>query len=160
MLRPVSEVADVETQLRLAGRYVDPVFQHSRRHYVGFVLDLVKAGSVGFVEDAVEHVGLFFVAKKAGAHRLMADARASNRHFVRPPSGPLLTREAFCFVEFQEHQKTLRTGLWVRPISRTRFTKCAFLHSCRGSLHSPLFSHPKLDAREKGPTKNVLLPSP
>ena len=50
MLRPVSEVADMETRLRPAGRYVDPVFQHSRRHYVGFVRDLVKAGSVEFVE--------------------------------------------------------------------------------------------------------------
>ena len=32
MLRPVSEVADMETWLGLVGRYVDPVFQHSRRH--------------------------------------------------------------------------------------------------------------------------------
>ena len=63
MLRPVSEVADIETRLGLAGRHVDPVFQHSRRHYVGFVRDLVEAASVGFVEGAVEHVGCFFVAK-------------------------------------------------------------------------------------------------
>ena len=45
MLRPVSEVADMETPLGPAGRYVDPFFQH--RHYVGFVRDLVKSGSVG-----------------------------------------------------------------------------------------------------------------
>ena len=57
MLRPVSEVADMEARLGLAGRYTDPVFQHSRRDCVGFVRDLVKAGSVEFVEDAVEHVG-------------------------------------------------------------------------------------------------------
>ena len=49
-----------------AGRHVDPAFQHSWRQCAGFVRDLVKAGSVGFVEDAVEHVGLFFGAKKAG----------------------------------------------------------------------------------------------
>ena len=42
------------------GRYVDPVFQHTRRPYVDFVHDLVKAGSAGFVGTAVEHVGLFF----------------------------------------------------------------------------------------------------
>ena len=30
----------------------------------GFVGDLVKAGSIGFVQDVVEHDGLFFVAKK------------------------------------------------------------------------------------------------
>ena len=34
---------------------------------VSFVI-LVKAGSVGFVDDAVEHVGLSFVAKKAEIH--------------------------------------------------------------------------------------------
>ena len=65
VLRPASEVACMETQLGPAGRYVDPVFHHSRRHYVGFTRDLEKAGSV-VVETAVEHVGLFFVAKKVG----------------------------------------------------------------------------------------------
>ena len=41
MFRPVSEVGDMETRLGPAGRYVDPVFQHSQRHFVGFVRDLV-----------------------------------------------------------------------------------------------------------------------
>ena len=95
------EVADVETLLRPAGRYVDPVFQHSPRHNVRFVRHLSKAISVRFVEDAVEHVGHFFVAKKAGAQRFIVDARASNRHFLRLPSGPLLTGEGLCHVEFQ-----------------------------------------------------------
>ena len=43
-LRPVSEVANMDTRLGPAGRYVDPVFKHSRRHYVGFVRDLFEAG--------------------------------------------------------------------------------------------------------------------
>ena len=57
------------SKLRLgpAGRFVCPIFQHKRRHHVGFVRDLVKVGSVDSVEDVVEHVGLFLVAKKAGA---------------------------------------------------------------------------------------------
>ena len=71
------------------------------RHYVGFVRNLVKAGSVEFVERAVEHVGLFFVAKKAGAQRFIIDARACSRHFLTPPSGPLLTGEGLCHVDFQ-----------------------------------------------------------
>ena len=78
MLRPFSEVADIETQLGLPGRCVDPVFPHSRRHHVGFIRDLVNAGSVGFVETTIEHVGLFFVAMKAGAQRFILHARASN----------------------------------------------------------------------------------
>ena len=80
MLRPVSEVADMETRLRPAGLYADPVFQHSWRHCVGFFSDLMKARSVGFVED-VEHVGLFCVAQKAGAERFIVDALASKPTF-------------------------------------------------------------------------------
>ena len=118
MLILVSEVADLETLLGPASRYVDPVFQHNQRHYVGFVRDLVKAGSVGFVDD-VQHVGLFFVAKKGGAQRFVVDARASNRHIVRPPSGPLLTGEGLCHVEYQ------------------------------GAPTRPLFSHSKLGTQEK-----------
>ena len=95
MLHPVSEVAEMETRLGPTGRYVDPVFQDSRRHFAGFVRDLVKAGSVRFVEAAVEHVGLF------GAQRFIVDARASNRHFVIALSGPLLAGEGLCRVEFQ-----------------------------------------------------------
>ena len=113
MHRLVSEVADMEARLGSASRNVDPVFQHSRLHHVGFIRDLEKAGSVGFVETATEHVGLFFVAKKAGAQRFIIDARASNPHLLNPPSGPLLTGEGLCHVEFQERSRTLKTGLWV-----------------------------------------------
>ena len=79
MLRPAPEVADMDTQLGPAGRYVDPVFQHNQRHHVGFVRDLVEAGSVGFVEDAVEHVRVFFVVKKAGAQRCLCNQPTSLR---------------------------------------------------------------------------------
>ena len=101
MLRPFSEIADMETRMGPPAVTFDPVFQHSRRHYEGFVRDLVKAGSADFAEDAVAHFGLFFVAKKAGAQRFIIDARASNRHFLRPPAGPMLTGEGLCHVEFQ-----------------------------------------------------------
>ena len=50
---------------------------------MGFVRDLVQACSVGSVEDAVELVGLSFVATTAGAQRFAVDAHASNRHFFR-----------------------------------------------------------------------------
>ena len=54
MLRPVSEVADMETWLGPAGRYVDAVIWHSRRHYVVYIRDMVRASPVVFVETAVE----------------------------------------------------------------------------------------------------------
>ena len=71
--------ADMETWLAPANRYVDLVVQHSQLHHASV---LVKACSVLFVESAVEHVGLFFVAKKARAQRLIIDALASNRLFL------------------------------------------------------------------------------
>ena len=101
MLRLVSEVADMETRLGLVGRLVDPVFQHSRRHYVGFIQDLVKAGSVGFFETA-EHVGLFLVAKEAVAQReVHYRCSCKQSTFFDHQAGPLPTGEGLCHVEFQ-----------------------------------------------------------
>ena len=37
----------------------------------------------------------------AGAQVIIIDARAGSRHFLNPPSGPLLTGEGLCHVEFQ-----------------------------------------------------------
>ena len=75
MLRPETGVADMETRLE----------PHSRLHYAGSVSVLVKAGSVQFVEAAVEYVGLFCVAKKARAQRFITR--------VNLPSGPVPTGE-------------------------------------------------------------------
>ena len=91
----------METRLGPAGLQVDPVFQHSWRHYVGFVRDLVKGWFRRVCRRCVEHVGLFFVAKKAVAQRSIIDARASNRHFLRPPFGPFLTGKGLCHVAGQ-----------------------------------------------------------
>ena len=81
---------------------------------MGFIRVLVKAGSVGFVETAVEHVCLFFVAKKAGAQRFVIDARATNGIF----STFLLVRcslgKGSVMSNPSERQRTLRTGLWVQ----------------------------------------------
>ena len=38
---------------------------------------------------------------KAGAQKFIVDARASDRHFLRPPSGPWLTGEGLCHAELQ-----------------------------------------------------------
>ena len=44
---------------------------------------------------------MLFGAKKAGAQRFIVDARTNNRHFLRPPSGPLLTGQGLSHVEFR-----------------------------------------------------------
>ena len=72
------------------------------RHFVGFIRGLVKAGSIGLVKRLEKHVGLFFVAQKAGAQRFIVGARESTRHFLNLPSGPLLAEEGLCHVEFRE----------------------------------------------------------
>ena len=97
---------------------------------------------------AVEHVGLFFVAKKAGVRRFIIDAPASNRHFLNSPSGPLLTGD-FPMSNFWGRLRTLETGLWARPISRTRFVRCAFHDGCKRILHFGQSSHPRLLTLEK-----------
>ena len=68
---------------------------------MGFTRDLEKAGSV-VVETAVEHVGLFFVAKKVGLEgsSLML-VQATDIFFLSHPSGPSLTGEGLCHVEFK-----------------------------------------------------------
>ena len=129
-----------------SSRYVDPVFHHRRRHCVGFVQDLVKAGSIGFVEDAVEHVGLFVVAKKDSAQRFIMDARARNRHFLQPPSGPLLTGEGLCHVEFQGAPEDVQNWFVGSADIKTRY-----------QMRIPGWLEVTLEERS---TKNVLPPTP
>ena len=86
-------------------RLVDTLIQFfstARVTYVGFIRDLVNAGSVDFVEDTVEHVGLFVVAKKAGAQRFIGHARPKQSTCLRPPACILFTGEGLCHVEFHE----------------------------------------------------------
>ena len=73
----------------LDARMLRPVFEVADMVWEGFVRNLVEAGSVDFVQDAVEHVGRFII-----------DARASNRHVLRSPAGPMLAGEGLCHMEF------------------------------------------------------------
>ena len=138
MVRPVSEVAGMETWLRPAGRYVDPVFQHSRRH-VGFVRGLVKAGPVGFVETAVEHDWSLLRCQEDWAQRFIIDARASNRG------------EGLCHVEFQGALDDAKD--WF--VSSTEF-KNVFHHMRILGWLQAFFALPVVFASEVGCTgKNV-----
>ena len=137
MSRPVSDVADVETRLAPAGRCVDPLFQHSRHHLVGFVRDL-------------QHAGLFFVAKK--------DALASNRHFLRPPSGPLLTGEGLRHVEFRGAPWDGQNGSVGSVDIKKAFHQMRIPTWLGRFLHDPLFSHRKLATQEKRSTKHASFP--
>ena len=106
----------MEDRLGPTGRYVDPVFQHGRRPYVGFIRDLAKADSVKFVEAAVEHVGFFFIAKRVGAHGVYRRCTCQQPAFFEPSVWTVAHKES---------------GYVVPPMSRTRFIRCAFFGGCK-----------------------------
>ena len=86
-------------------------------------------GSVGFVESAVGHVGHLFIPKKVGAQRFFLDACTSNRYFWRPPTGPLLTGEGLCHVQFHgapEGRSELVCRFRMTPLSKMRSIRCAY----------------------------------
>ena len=83
----------------LANMYMDPVLSRSRRHYVGFLRDLVKADLLDFTIIPTALCGIFFVCKKDGSLRLILDARRANQFFRRPPSTHLVTGEGLSRVE-------------------------------------------------------------
>ena len=89
---------------------------------MGFIREKEKAGSVGFVETAEELFGLCYVATR----KLVLSGSSSMRQpstgmCFESPSGPLLTGEGLCHVEFQES-------------NRRRSKRCAFLDGCKRVL--------------------------
>ena len=64
----------MENHLGPVGRYVDPFFQHSQRHYVGVSLAIWCK----LVSSILNTLGSFSLPKELGAQRFMIDARASN----------------------------------------------------------------------------------
>ena len=100
-----------------------------------------------------------FVAKEAVAQRFNIDARASSRHVLKPPSGPLLTGEGICHVEYQgtlEDDENWFVGSADIKNARYQMRIPGWL---RAFLTLPLFSHPKLVTLEKRSTENVLPPT-
>ena len=83
----------------------------------------------------MEHVGLFFVAKKAGAQRFIIDMRAGKWHLLNPLLDRCSQGRVFAMLNFRGRLKTLETGSLVPPMSRTRFTGCAFLDCCKRILN-------------------------
>ena len=147
MLQPDSGVADMNAQ------------QDSRRHYVGSIRDLVKAGCVGFVATAVGHAGFF--CQEGCVQRFIVDARASNRLFLNPSIWTVAHRGGTLPCRISRNASGLsELVLWVRPTSRTRFTRCAFRVGCKRFFVCtvPLFSHPKLTTQERTVDQNRLAP--
>ena len=107
MLLPVSEVADMQTRLGPARRFVDPDFQHSRHDYVGFVRELVKAGSVEFVGttvgprtcQALLYLAIFFFDRAAICRTHNVQIRE-----------PIYKKMHFCDVQISFGRKSIKNG--------------------------------------------------
>ena len=59
---------------------------------------------------------------------------------------------------FRERLRTLKTCLWVRPISRTRFIRCAFLDGCKRFFALPAVLASEVDHMGKQLCNNDSLP--
>ena len=106
-------VADAAIWLEQAGRHVDPLFQYNWRCHVDLINYLVKAGSVGFIQKAVDILVFFHETKKTRAQKFINDVRARLTFFESSVWTVAHKRTL-------ERLRTLRSGLWVRPTCRER----------------------------------------
>ena len=123
MLRPVSEVADLDPGW---DRPVVTLIQFSSTAGVTMlVLSVIWSRPVpsGLLERLSNTFFFFFVAKKAGAQRFIVDARVSNRQYLSPPLNRCSQERDTAMSNFIVRLRTLKTGLWIRPILRMCFVR-------------------------------------
>ena len=100
-------------------------------------------------------LGTFSLPKKAGAQSFIIVARASNRKFLRPPSGLLLTGEGLCHIEFQGELEDAQNWFVGSADVKNAFHQMRIPRWFTGVfLHCPLFS------QEKRSIEDLLLPTP
>ena len=107
--------ADVWQHDALEGRvepYMDVVLSKNKKMYLNFVKDLISRGVVRWCRFAKERTTLFFVRKKDGRLRLVADARRSNRRFIDPPGVRMATAESFANLEVADDECVCTSALW------------------------------------------------
>ena len=110
----------------LAGLYVDPVLKRDRKCYLGLLITMHEKGLLRWLPTMQEQVGLFFVAKKNGSLRLIADARRTDSRFRKPYTIQLPTAEgATRFVAPQDGSPFSE----LVSICRTTSTRCASARS-------------------------------
>ena len=91
MLRPPSEVEQLDEMHGPIKAYTDPLLRKNRRIYAAFIKRLKKIGMVTYSRSAKCVLGVFFVRKKDGRIRLILDCRPCNRVFGAPPGVELVT---------------------------------------------------------------------
>ena len=85
--------------------YVDPVLANSPTKMGKFLTRLFDANMLSFKPGwEAATVGVFFVYKKNGSHRLILDTRAANQAFAKPRSSRLPTPAAWTSLELDSRE--------------------------------------------------------
>eukprot|EP00971_Amphidinium_carterae_P345940 6487141-Amphidinium_carterae.1 len=85
------------------GYWDNALLKHSA--YVDFLREMECRGLIEYmlVEHAVERIGIFFVKKKGGMIRMVADCRRSNEYFREPHGVELASGESLGALEIESH---------------------------------------------------------
>ena len=118
MLRPLSEVQNLDDTLGPVEPYMDPVLGSDRRQYIAFLEDLDRRGLLSWTQDPKVLCSLFFVKKKpseTGADlRRIVDCRPANRRFAEPPNTVLASPESMSSLEVDESDTLYTSTVDVR----------------------------------------------
>ncbi|CAE8644665.1 unnamed protein product [Polarella glacialis] len=104
MLNNPEEARIALSSAGIAKAYIDPVLGHNVKTYARFIKQLDKRHMLGFRKASGEAglMGVFCVAKKNGALRLIFDTRLINCMFKPAPATQLPTASAIASVEIYE----------------------------------------------------------
>ena len=91
-----------ETQ-EMPGMYDDPILSANDELYAKFIAELIDCKVCKLTYCPRSRTGAFFVSKKSGKLRLIADARRSNVLFRRPVSKPGGSIEAFSRIDLNDN---------------------------------------------------------
>ena len=146
MVRPAVEVEALDDALGPAGLFHDPRLGSQSKAYLKLVRRCLKTGLVSLTLHASSIIGLFFVTKKNGSLRLIADCRRTNRLFREPPTMQLLTGEGFSKIEVGEELQDVTLKMGTGDVAN-----CFHLFQLRGWLRH-YFCWPPLRAAQLGIT--------
>ena len=119
--------------------FLDKGLAQCPRKYATLVARLVESGVVEMSSDpGLAQVGVFAVAKKSGAQRLVVDARLANCYFAEPPSTALPTGAAFSQIRADHTRGLFFGGLDLRDY---------FYHLTLPEALRPYFMMPPVLAR-------------
>ena len=106
MLRPLSEVREMDDSIGKVVSYQDQKLAGSERLYAGFVHDLDRRGLLCWSQSHKVQCSCFFVRNMSSASgaflRIIVDSRPANRKFKKPLSTVLASPESLARIQLGE----------------------------------------------------------